>query len=929
MSTSSPQTPHNDSPEGRETAHRKPAERAPQYVSVPGNNNNVYTAQGDFNIYNETRSEGFLKIEPPQARLEDPPDTSALEHKLKNQGVLLLGGPYRDKLTIAYQMAACISVNNSINNEMPRQVMEWNQGAGWRNVVHAIERESAPSILLLPNLLPQHIDLEIARIKTSANANHHLVLITTEQPLASWTHLSVDGFWVNLDPRSLFDPDVLDGRLHRLLKQDSHRLPAGAFNDRHGKDEPTLGGVALSDIACRLQDTSDVDFFIQQVVRWDAARAFDSTVVDQLIAKATSLGSQIKTWFHAKLDTDEKILALGLGFFDGFYEDQFFSAMEQWVTHIRAYGNPWQRTFDYEDINSLRHFFNDVGNEIEGRRFKTRGASYQRGVFEAAWSNHRRLLLGALPALVQMAARSVPGRFDSMELYGNDDKCEQIRRNVSDILSCLGRLSVHNVQTALLHLASDKDVRVQSVAARAMAQWRESSASDQLNDMSDRLFEILENWQGNTRLHGTVKAILDNTDPEHTVGPLEHIRATIALTLAYAAGYDKPGALAERVQRLLMQLAVEPNNFVRQRFEGYTLPCVVLKHLAQLRDERLLHQMLICSPRLAVHIGKSLAYAYQDKPHEVMKTLSQMYQESQGPRQKGPPRGLLLRTLAYTYGKIDYGDRGPLSVKAGFEQLRKMLELEREPEVRGAVIYAVFEQSRSRLDVVERFLAELLPEVDSNEQNYLIEYFRDLYLDQRTTQSGFSEWMVIPKDVLGVQGMRVPIWTESARPNLTGVEKVLLCWLRGERTQAAQRFALQAFIEFAAKIDEFEANHIANRRQELTQASQQRQMHLALKPQKSWTPPSWYAGKFVPWLATLGQAKYASILGGLLTESVKQRKIHNRRLEFVLERCASRGDAELNVMIRKLRLAVSIYPVAWGVGVGIAVLLIVLISSLR
>src|SRR5205085_2873750 len=121
------------------------------------------------------------------------------------------------------------------------------------------------------------------------------------------------------------------------------------------------------------------------------------------------------------------------------------------------------------------------------------------------------------------------------------------------------------------------------------------------------------------------------------------------------------------------------NRLVRERFSSYTLPQVVSRHLAQLRE--LLHRL---APNVALTraIGAALAYASRTVPDEVAATLNAWHAECAASR---PPtfdprrvtaRDARLMVLAYTYGELPYDEGAPLTAEAGFARLKEMLARE-------------------------------------------------------------------------------------------------------------------------------------------------------------------------------------------------------------------------------------------------------------
>jgi hypothetical protein len=882
-----------------------------QTMNVAGNGNTTIAAGGDVNlgdtIVQEAR-EVFFRHDPDSIHVEDAPEAAGkLAELLGRQTLLVLGGAYEDKATIARQVARLLaeSVGGADSGaERPRELLEWNRTADFDGLLLALKAET-PAMVLLTDLLPQHVAYNLRRLKGAAVSARHHVVATTEVPRAAWK-LDPDEelCWKELAADELFDPAKLVSELVREVVAARASLPDGVLREEDEPELTSLGGVTLYELAARLRTPANVAVFVPQLVAAAASAdgSLDADAVRDLADAASSESRRVEKWFHTVLRPEEQLLALGLAFFDRLPDDQFFAALERWVGHIRASRDPWLRAYDYSDLDNLQTFFRLVGGDVAGSRVESRWPDLRRVVFQAAWRSHRRQLLAALPVITELVVESADAGRSDWELYGSADRRYQLQRSVGDALSDVGLISVASAETALVRLASEGSAEVQAVAARAVARWREHGGDEQL-------FALLERWQNDRRIRALVDGFLAGRPADRKRGIQAHLNATIAIAVGFAARYDPPGHLAPKLVALVERLGADRNRLVRSRFTKFTLPAVVASHLAQLRPA--LREMARHAD-LAQALGASLAGAYAIDPDEVVRTLQAWHAEcdSTRPQELDPrlvtPRDGLLMVLAATYGALAYDDGGPISAGAGFGRLRDILARERHPKVRGAVLTAIARQAFDRFQHVEPMLQQLVPHLPLQERGKVVNVLVEVYRRQRAALEGGD-------DEVEIGGRRYAVWLSSGRP-LTSVETAMIRWARSPAIPASQAIGLQASVAFAQAIDQPEIDEIARLRAERREQAEvddaarivNAPVHVAAMQ------PGWYTGTFVPWLATLSVPEHRAAVSGLLPEALAQNAASPGSLGFLLDRWERlRGEKAAKALAGALRSAMSWHGTAW------------------
>lgn len=879
-----------------------------QHLDVSGTNHKTNVAGRDLTIFHYDGKDEFFRHGSGTGRARVFPRVMPeLVARLADRRVLVLGGDYDDRDTVARQVAWRFAETAAADGGgAAPPVIEWNRSSDFRALQLAMKREP-PSVVLLVGILPQDVGYAPERLKDAALEGGHHVVVSTGVPREGWMldpRPRKPLLWYELDAAGLFAPADVAEELARQLA--GLPEPVGGLSmDERGL---MLGGVPLERITAALGTPPRVDAFVEQL-REHRGAPLDAQEVDALLEAAVNREGRVRTWFQTALTGEERLLALGLAFFDGLFDDQFFAALERWVAHIRESRDPTARAFDYADLATLQPFYRRVESDDGGTKFEVRADDERTCLLRAAWATHRRQVLNALQVLTHLVEQSPYGRGRDGELYGSGGRRAQLRRVVAVALSDVGLISALAVEPALLRLAGDDEEEVQGVAAAAVARWR-------LHGRHAELFSLLARWQNDAQIRAFVAALVAGQAQEKTHSRDAYIRATIALAVGYAAEYDPPGQLRDELRALVRELAGDGNPLVREHFASFTLPRVTAIHLRQLRP---LLRELLADATLAYPVGAALAYAWRTDPAEVEATLDEWHADARagrggwGDAEGVETRERLLAALAHTYGELDYDGGGALTAEAGLQRLREILAGERRPTVRHAAVRAVTRQARERFASVEPLLPELLGEMTADEHGEVVRQLTRVYLDQREAQEGAPEH-------LEVGGRSFPVFTDPPR-SLTAVEEAMTRWMADVRHPAAQRIAMRAAVAFVEALDR------PLRREWLR--TRPRRAQPADRPGcVGPVEPGWYAGWFVPWLATLGAPQHRPVVGGLLAEAVAQNRARPEAVEFVLSRWMPLREGRMAAPATYLASAISWHAFAWIFPLLAGIAILVLLARL-
>jgi len=856
-----------------------------QVVDVKGSQSQVVTVGRDLimaKTYVQHKPDFFEpnldQFKPPT--FATPRNIQQLTDIVRNQRLLVLGGsPEIDKAALtrhtAWHLSELLKQESVADGAVP--VLEWyRSSADPQNLTVSLQETDKPTIFLLPQIAPQDVDYDLFAIQKAAVGGKHYVLVSTDIPFASWKldESARTLFWQDISPEEVYSSEDLANALIRRLIAAEVSLPPKFLPDDLLPDKPLVGKLTIRVAAERLKTLDNVALFVQLLC---AERdAVSEARVRDLIDLAQDTRRMLRQWYHAVLDPREQLLALGLSFFEGFLDDQFFAALEAVVENAWRRRDASLRALDYCDLDNLRNFFSFVEAQDQTTRIESRFPEQRRALFQVAWDSHRRQILSALPVLTLLVRNSVSARAANSELYGTYGRRKQLRNAIGETLSDVGLISTNAVQDALLTLAADSETGVQAVAASAMARWRAYGHHDDLVDM-------LQAWQYETSVINAIQAIIEGREQEEgekSEGALAYIRSTMALTLGYAARYDPPNQFSPELCTLLDDLAADQNRLVRDRLANYTLPMIVPLHLDQLTGT--LHD-LVRYVSLIPAIGASLANAYRQYPEQVLRIIEGWHAEAetipgQSVTVEITQRDALLAAVAMTYGYIDYGTgAGRLTADEAFSRLESMLDEERDPFVRTAVIRAIGMQAKDRFEKVEPLLYRFMHVVTADERTEIVKVLTDMYLAQRASLEGGEE-------TIEVHDRSYPVWVDSGRP-MTAVEQAMLRWIKNPSNPIAQQIATQAFVAFARAFDQEETRQVVELRGEHARAAEaaKREQEKALQPLvRGLRRGGVFVDQFIPWLVTLTAVQYRPVIHGLLPEVVDQAKRSKGTISFVL-----------------------------------------------
>ncbi|MCP4157960.1 MAG: hypothetical protein GY757_60185 [bacterium] len=880
------------------------------------NEGNVIAGRDIITIYNQHKAEFFTPgIEVyDDSNYTGPKETPVLVKRVLKERFLFLGGSGYEKKSLARHIAGEICKKKE--GDSPN-VKEWAGSAKPQNFDRHFIKKDERLIFLLPGLAPLNVDYDLEKLYTLARKNEHFLIVTTDLPLEVWKFSKELKClcWAPKASDTLYEADSLVNILSKELIKAGDALPEVFHGEDFKNSETTLGNITLKDAAVRLKAPESIEKFV--VFLTSLENSVKKPDVVELIDICQNDRVAVPRWYYGFLKPHEQLIALGLCLFDGLYDDQFFAAMEALV---KASWNNREKALlglDYCDLERLGDYYTLNGSGL--KRVESISGDLRGKILKTVWGSHRRQIASALPVLEEFVKKSTSINLWQRELYGSEERCRRLRDVVSETLCRIGLVNVDFVENSLLSLAAQEDERIQVVVADAMARWRAHGCHEQL-------FDILQRWQNNPPIRQIVESIMENKG----ISGMFYIKATMAITVGFAAHYDPPNKLNDKLYDLLEQLAKDSDNwFLFIRFAVYTLPQVVRLHLRQLED--LLWRMTRHA-WLNEAIGLSLAVAYRENPEDVANILDQWYRKCNADQSNQTNRRVIsqpserdkqMATVVYAYGWINYSEekkyKETISTHSAYQKLMKILRDEASRYVREAAVNAIMRQTDLNFKEVEKHIRPLFEKMHDPEKNRIINALVDIFLKQRQElKDGDGSFEI----KIGDKEAEYWVWCRKRRP-LTTVEEVSRKWLKDGKNDAAQQIAYR--FEAAPKKVAFEKQE----EKFISQLKEKQKMPDEDDIEKR-TPVFHNVGFnivtwFLSWLVAFKDRTSRRILRGLLPEALKQKKTDDEIFKHVLNKWSADPDGQMRRAAKKMERAAFIASNKKNIGIAAAFLFVLLL----
>jgi hypothetical protein len=877
----------------------------------------------------------------------DPPRARELVDLLAEHRLLILAGDLDDKTECARQLAYFLTQRLSTQGVDNVRVRERCRGNDPQRIETALQGE--PTILLLVEMTPaQIVGYTPGKLRAQLRQSQSYAIITTDCTRTDWT---IEGtsleaqLWCDLSWRTYYGPELLAEFLMRQLARAECPLPEGM---------PLESAEDLEAMATQLKGPGQIQYFTEWLLTLEGSVSREQ--VEEQLVQLTGDQHGMVQWYR-QFDARDQLFVLGLTLLDGLPDDLLFACLEILVETTWRSSDPGLRQFDHNDLERFSAYFKQVETDDGFVRVQSGSQERRQQILKVVWKFQRRRLLATLPALTRLIRISVtaaspeppeppreknakkskeeprrgekkPKADDDHELRISRTGTLQLHQALAESLSLIGLLSIDVVKPYYLDLAADPSESVRQLAARALSAWRDTGHEKEL-------FELLQSWwtaaltfeEGDSQLDRLSRADGD---------PRSAVRSAVAMTVGYAARFDRANRLAPQLFELLVTLVEDKDPRVRRTFVRSTLPHVVAWHFRQL--EPVLRTKVLLAEDLLAAVAFGAAEACTMRPEESLAILDGWKSAAKADRRKTSPllRERLLATVALTYGYIRCEDgRSQLSAEAIGSRLRSMLVEELHPYVRHYAFFAIEVQAVRNFEVVALILQDLLSQITLFDRPAAVEVFVRTYLEQRLRLPGGDRRITVGE-------RSYPVWIDSRRP-LTEIEASLYGWIMDNSRPSAQQLAIDIFEALAETALEREEARLQVTRPRPVQMVKPGTPPPARTPPKVHKLP--WLGRMAVFLAVPRKPRVRAILSPLLAQVIAMRRRRSSlrtvvsseeirptsnegstvRAKALLNRWKSIPNDATNAIARHLKRALALYRWRWGI-IGVTLLIITMLS---
>lgn len=655
-------------------------------------------------------------------------------------------------------------------------------------------------VVVCHRLHPQHVRHDLAKFVSQVARAQQYVVITTDVQAAGWAigaHLK-QSIWFDVPPQGWYSKaqlvEMLVDALNEQLEEIDNLQDGFSVND-------LLAGVPLTEVAETLALPVKLQLFARYYL--EHSDQLTASTLRSLVQRINKQGQDLVGQWFQNLNHEQRVIALGACLLEGLFDDQFFEALKQlaksgfWEKSL-----PKLQAIDYYQLEFLTPFFR-FEETRNGKRLHSRYPHLRTQLISAVWESHRRHVLAAIDPLKEMAVRSLHRDEKNWALYGTPERRAVCRESFEGAIADLGTVALTAVEPLLLELAASGNFFVQSMAARAISQWRESG-HDEL------LFGTLTKWQFDDVVVDRIATFLAKRENVLNDAGLNQdapafIKATAVLALGYAASFDRPNQLHDSIVASLCEFAQDPDQQVRERIYK-ALPRILAKHPLRLKNEVMDRLMIHEDYSEAIALG--LALAHEDFPEEIAESIRQWFDiatqssSEANRRQKLTKRDNVVATLLLLLQAIGFGDnkQGAISLEEAHKWILTLLKQEKRRRLRTHILGFAAYLVQHDFDVALTKLDPLMTTLSHRDLRSFLQALGDLFLDQRQKLADAPYTIKIGEQ-------EFPAWLPRHGRPLTHVEQGLLGWL-SSNSLSAKKIATLAFLEIARlfEVEEYAAS---------------------------------------------------------------------------------------------------------------------------
>lgn len=697
-----------------------------------------------------------------------------------------------------------------------------------KSLLDQLDQRSEFRIVLLNAIHPRHIQYDFDKLINTCEKKKSFYIILTDSSRDTWLKsgkASLD-FWHQIPEKDQYDQTELSEWF--LRKLDSNR-PAFIPEDDEITGKTLFSSTLnVNEIISQISTPQKLTVFL--ATSRNRTELFSDRRLNETLQNLNKGTDEIITRWFNNLEHSQKVIAISAALFNGVFSNQYFEILTE-----MSKSSFWNRStriissLDYYNIDFLHTFFRYESTD-EGDLLVARNPTIRTSIIRAAIDHYPRHIDKALTIFMDVMKSSYNRKIGNWELHGTNQRRALIRQVFIEATRDIGISLLGNIESVYLQLASTGNHYIQGVAAKSIAQYR-------LLDNDKLLFETIEKWLTNKTIQDRIDLFL-REKPENKQQTISTIKTTTIRILAYAADYDQPNQLHEKIVEYLISYSGDNDTYVQKTFAS-VLPKFIHHHTNQLRNQIFDHLMI--NPAYESAISDGLMMAYRDYPttlkevivHWLLICKKEVSKENR--RHKTTHRDNRLITILETLKKITLNEDEGFTVQELYKISIHLLKQEQRPQLVDRILFLITELQSFNYDLAYDYVGEILTSISPKQRKLLTQLWVVHYMKQR-------ELLPNSEFTITMNGIEYPAWEDPDNRPLTKIEEALFKWLNSS-LKPAQEFATLTFLELAHSFesDEYELirAYRAQKQQQVLEQESNRRLSAIIK--KSSATPN-YSG---------------------------------------------------------------------------------------
>lgn len=744
-------------------------------VHVEGEN----IAMGDFHQHQYIDSNpSFSSIQFDDSDYPAPTFMESVLQLLKAQRIIIIkGNNHFDHVSFGKQLAQKI-----ILEQEQFGAIELIQNEENKPLLNQLNQQKREQVVILDGLHPRHIQYGLNQLINLCEQKSSYYIIHTETSFDTWQKASemLSNYWYSIPEDDHYKHDDLCGWfLKQIIKN-----PISFFNEEDELTRQSLlsENYTIDKVIGEIGTPDKLTLFLN-ICRQNNT-VFSDSKLDQIVNQLHQEQVQIVARWFNNLKPQEKIIALTVALFNGVYASQYFEILDTMMaTTLWKEQQQTLAGLDYHSLDFLQSFFRYETAE-QGDMIVARNQTTRVHLLKTAIGQYPRHIEAALLAFSDIMENSYRKAALNWDLYGTTQKRALLRQVFIEATRDIGINQLSNIEGVFLKLAASDHKHIQGVAAKSLAQYR-------LLGHDDLLFDTVKEWQADQTIQDRMTLFLKDK-MQSKQKAIVAIKSTTVRALAYAADYDQPNQLHERIVADLIVFAKESDTDIQYAVAS-ALPKFIQHHSQQLQNHIFDDLMPVGAYSSAISEGLGKAYEhYPDTLKPVINhwiSICKQTNSEENRRHKTTYRDNRLVTILELLQNVELqADKG-FNLQELYTLSIELLQTEKRGGVVESIIQLIASIQTRDYSLAYTNIPETLQNLSRRQRKIVLNTWVRQFLVERSLLQG-REFTIT------INNKDYPAWDKMVKRPLTAIEEALFVWLNSN-SKTAQKYATLAFLEFA------------------------------------------------------------------------------------------------------------------------------------